>query len=1150
MSPVRPALIACVVCSFVATGVTATVIRVPADQPTIASALSIAVLGDSVLVSCGTYSESGLVLPAGVALIGDSSDSTCAIIQGNSTSVRILTMSSGSSLSAARKLTFRGGRATTGAAIFASSSVTIANCRFEDNRATSSGGAIRLSTAGQVTNCEFVDNRGTSGGAIICTTAGPITSCTFLRNRGTDGGALYVVNGDVGNCLFEGNRGSRSGGGAFVENNGNVDIHHCAFRADSADMYGGGLYSSGNNGPRDCSFTGNRASLDGGGLFLVKAATTERCTFLNNVAIRAGGGYAKTATSNQEAIVRSCTFYGNASPTGGGVAGTNRGAPRLERCVIQGSTAGGAFAWGTATLTPSLECCDLYGNTGGDWTGTIASLGLVNGNFSANALFCDVAGEATVSSASPLLAANNECGVDIGAKTEGCVSEGIVVTTIPAGLSMEVDGAPSVSPTVFDWSPGSIHTIGTSALHAPATGVQDRFLSWSDGGALSHDVSAPGTPTTFVASFAKEYLLTMEAVGGSVTPPTGWYAAQQPITIAETPNTDYLFEGWTGTGLGSYTGSATTTQLLLRAPITERANFSFHGVCTVTLVAAGEGGTVSITPPGGAYPVGTHVTIRASHPATYVFLGWTGEGTGSYTGPDSVKTITLVEPIVQTATFQYVGYVPLTMQMVGSGTLEPGSGDIAAGWPTVIAAYPSPGYAFHRWVGQGSGSYTGLNWSAFIFPSEAITQTAVFAEGGKFPLTMSATQGGTIFPLSGDRSAGLPVVIGATVQTGWRFREWQGTGYGSYSGPLPATSITMHGPITQHAVFEPDSLHHGYEFSISSSDTDPSVHAEPASGGYRSLYLWLLCGRGGLAALESGVSSTMPVLSFMPAEGVYDAESGPDLLLAVGGCPGESGPRLLGSWVVEDTGGEICLGPSAINGTIGAVDCGTLPAFWTDPRVYGFSSSGAPPCVIGSHTCESIGPISLVMSQLEATVQGRAVTLSWLSSAEVNHAGFHVYRSALGYDVYQRLTTELLVGANPHEYVDWTVESDHTYFYKVGALDAGGEEVLYGPVAVTTPRWAPLVTSLAGVAPNPFRGSTQVRFSLASRGRAKLTLYDVAGRRVAVIRDGEMPAGEHVVDWNGRMESGGPMASGVYFLRFQAGEKRQTQRVVVLGGTR
>ena len=60
----------------------------------------------------------------------------------------------------------------------------------------------------------------------------------------------------------------------------------------------------------------------------------------------------------------------------------------LENTIIAFSTSGEAVYCGTGS-TATLACCDVYGNAGGDWVGYIAGQEGVNGNFSADPLFCD-----------------------------------------------------------------------------------------------------------------------------------------------------------------------------------------------------------------------------------------------------------------------------------------------------------------------------------------------------------------------------------------------------------------------------------------------------------------------------------------------------------------------------------------------------------------------------------------------------------------------------------------------------------------------------------------------------------------------------------------------------------------------------------------
>lgn len=69
------------------------------------------------------------------------------------------------------------------------------------------------------------------------------------------------------------------------------------------------------------------------------------------------------------------------------------------------------------------------------------------------------------------------------------------------------------------------------------------------------------------------------------------------------------------------------------------------------------------------------------------------------------------------------------------------------------------------------------------------------------------------------------------------------------------------------------------------------------------------------------------------------------------------------------------------------------------------------------------------------------------------------------------------------------------------------------------------------VFPNPSRGRARVEFSLPESASAVFTVYDAAGRRVALAGSGRYEAGTGTVVWNGRDYHGAPVAPGVYFVR-------------------
>lgn len=99
------------------------------------------------------------------------------------------------------------------------------------------------------------------------------------------------------------------------------------------------------------------------------------------------------------------------------------------------------------------------------------------------------------------------------------------------------------------------------------------------------------------------------------------------------------------------------------------------------------------------------------------------------------------------------------------------------------------------------------------------------------------------------------------------------------------------------------------------------------------------------------------------------------------------------------------------------------------------------------------------------------------------------------------------------------------------------------PVAVepVAPVWA---TSLAPANPNPFRDGSEIVYSLAAEGTARLAVYDVTGRRVRELANGTQAAGPHRVRWDGRDGEGRSLGSGVYMVRLEAAGQARERKLV------
>jgi hypothetical protein len=77
--------------------------------------------------------------------------------------------------------------------------------------------------------------------------------------------------------------------------------------------------------------------------------------------------------------------------------------------------------------------------------------------------------------------------------------------------------------------------------------------------------------------------------------------------------------------------------------------------------------------------------------------------------------------------------------------------------------------------------------------------------------------------------------------------------------------------------------------------------------------------------------------------------------------------------------------------------------------------------------------------------------------------------------------------------------------------------------------------------PNPFNARTQINYALHRTGQVSVDIYDILGRKVQTLYNGEQAAGEHSLIWKAD-----EVASGVYFYKLTAGDYAETKRMMLV----
>jgi subtilisin family serine protease len=88
--------------------------------------------------------------------------------------------------------------------------------------------------------------------------------------------------------------------------------------------------------------------------------------------------------------------------------------------------------------------------------------------------------------------------------------------------------------------------------------------------------------------------------------------------------------------------------------------------------------------------------------------------------------------------------------------------------------------------------------------------------------------------------------------------------------------------------------------------------------------------------------------------------------------------------------------------------------------------------------------------------------------------------------------------------------------------------------------------SLSQNYPNPFNPETEIKYALPTGCHVKLTIYNIAGQKVKTLVDEYQTAGYKTIHWNGRADKGEEIATGVYFYKIQAGDFRESRKMVLV----
>jgi hypothetical protein len=250
-----------------------------------------------------------------------------------------------------------------------------------------------------------------------------------------------------------------------------------------------------------------------------------------------------------------------------------------------------------------------------------------------------------------------------------------------------------------------------------------------------------------------------------------------------------------------------------------------------------------------------------------------------------------------------------------------------------------------------------------------------------------------------------------------------------------------------------------------------------------------------------------------------------------------------GVWDCDEVGSDWCVrgtpsGHGGVNTDAPPGECGAPPV-WSVYRVSAHRSDPtlwyvSPPD--SGYSIDDIPPAQVLALKIPERLR-----LSWQAGVEpdLDHYTVYATRDDGGTGASWAVArTEDAECALP----DTTVGR---YLY-VTASDLSGNESEPSELLWNSGTAIPEREFLSQNVPNPFNPVTVVRFGLPRRAGVRLAVYDVSGREVRVLADGEYQPGEHDVVWDGRDGGGRSVAAGVYFYKMESGQFQERRKMILL----
>ena len=181
-----------------------------------------------------------------------------------------------------------------------------------------------------------------------------------------------------------------------------------------------------------------------------------------------------------------------------------------------------------------------------------------------------------------------------------------------------------------------------------------------------------------------------------------------------------------------------------------------------------------------------------------------------------------------------------------------------------------------------------------------------------------------------------------------------------------------------------------------------------------------------------------------------------------------------------------------------------------------------------------------------ATGMDDGIHLSWDISPEEDFQYFILEKSADA-----EFTEPEIFETADTSYLDPDYILNESNYYRLATVDHAGNisdysDVVNAAVLAIDVDLIPDVYALHQNYPNPFNPVTTLRYDLPEDAMVTIMIYDIMGRRIKTLVNIDQTAGYRSIHWNATNDLGQSVSAGMYIYTIQAGDFRQTRKMVLL----